>query len=403
METSLEIIFVDDEQRILDGLRRQLHHRRAQWNMRFALSGAEALRMMKENPADIVVSDMRMPGMTGSQLCRQLVASYPETTRIILSGQTDQADLLRDVACIHQYLQKPCDSTQLCAAIERTFKLSRRISQPILRRAVNRITSLPPSLKNYQAVIEELSKDDPSTSKVAELVAADPAMSAKLMQLVNSAFFGMPRRITSVKEAVVLLGIRTLKGIIVAGRMFDLVSEGDAVPNCAADLGGVVDSLWSASFEIGELAGRLAKQNGASEAEQDTARLAGLLSLLGRAALATGMPAEYARVIASARGSGRPISLVESEVFQSTQDELTAYALGLWAFSDDLVAAVACQSRPSAVTPAKRHHAAGYLHLARWFHQDHSSALEGRMELDPAFAARPEIAAVIDEKRKKAA
>src|SRR5690349_17636118 len=111
---SLSVLFVDDEPRVLDGLRRTLHNHRERWTMRFAKDAAEALAMLAVEPSDVVVADMRMPGMNGGELLRVVHDRFPQTTRIVLSGQTDSFGLCRHLGSVHHYLHKPCDPPVLC-------------------------------------------------------------------------------------------------------------------------------------------------------------------------------------------------------------------------------------------------------------------------------------------------
>ncbi len=74
---SLHVLFVDDEQAILDGLRNSLRKERKRWDMSFALGGQQALEAMKQTPADVVITDMRMPGMDGAELLRQIQRDFP--------------------------------------------------------------------------------------------------------------------------------------------------------------------------------------------------------------------------------------------------------------------------------------------------------------------------------------
>lgn len=401
----LDILFVDDEERILDGLRRQLRSHRATWEIRYALSGAEALRTLAQRPADVVISDMRMPGMSGGQLLRQVQREYPQTTRIILSGQTDQSDLIRDLTFIHQYLQKPCEASRLCNAIERTCKLSRQLQQSNLRLAANRITALPPSSHQFQALVTELSKDDANIQSVAILVAADPALTAKLMQLVNSAFFGMPRRINGVKDAIILLGLKTLRSIVIASQMFDAVnvSVEASLEISIAEQQTRVEAIWRESVAIGEIAAGLAAADGAEDADQQAARLAGLLSLIGRAILLTGMPGDYAKIISTPHDGSITLAQREAEQFHASQDDVTAYSMGLWAFSDELVAAAANQSSPSRLPQMRPHHPAGYLHLARALHPRTLFGISDSVALDMEYLTNPSVAALIGRQRKIAA
>ena len=109
------LLFVDDEQPILDGLRNVLRPDRRRWSMRFALGGARALEEMAAAPADVVVTDMRMPGMDGLELLRQVQAAWPDAARVVLSGYADLAAVASAASVAHQYLLKPGDAEILLA------------------------------------------------------------------------------------------------------------------------------------------------------------------------------------------------------------------------------------------------------------------------------------------------
>ncbi len=390
------LLFVDDEQRILDGLRRQLHTHRQHWNMRFASSGAEAIKMLEAQPADMLVTDMRMPGMTGGQLLRHALDTWPQMARVVLSGQTDQSELIQDVGCVHQYLQKPCDALVLCQSIERTIALFRQLRQPQLRLATTRIVALPPSSQTYNDLSEELSKEQADVSKVARIVERDPALSAKLLQLVNSAFFGMPRKMSSPREAILCLGLRTLQAIVCSSRIFEFVRSGVKQP-------AQLDALWQRSFEIGEEAARLAKAAGGTDAVQQNARLAGLLCLIGRGILLTSEPVKYKQLIEAARTSGQSLAECELSLFGASQDDVTAYAMGLWAFSDEIVSAMTYQSAPSRLPDAGPRHPVAYLQLARCACSAENSGIDDQMELDQAFAAKHGLDTFIQTNKRSAA
>jgi HD-like signal output (HDOD) protein len=386
----LNVLFVDDERNVLDGLRRQLRAQRDTWEIRFALSGEAALALLAETPADIVVSDMRMPTMHGGQLLAKVRDLYPQAVRLMLSGQTDQSELMRDIGCIHQFLQKPCDGPVLCQAIERTWSLMQRLKLPALREATNRVNALPPSSETYRALVAELSKVDASTDEVCRLVADDPALTAKLLQLINSAFFGMPRKVADPREAVVLLGLKIIHGIVIAGRLFEFISQQSQHQQTVA-------KLWEASVAIGKSAANIARQNGESEAVASSARLAGLLSLIGRVILLNTTPDSYAQVIARVAAERCGYTEAEMHVYGATQDQVTAYALGIWQFPNDLVDAVAFQSSPSQRSAPEINKMVGYLHIARSLHRSIASGLDGGGELDAAFLDANGFSALISQ------
>ena len=133
---SAKIIFVDDELHVLDGLRRMLRSVSKEWDLRFAESGEAALAMLEQQPADVIVSDMRMPRMDGAELLRKVKEKYPGSVRIILSGYADEEAILRTVGPAHQYLAKPCDSKLLISTINRALGLRKYLASPEIQRLV---------------------------------------------------------------------------------------------------------------------------------------------------------------------------------------------------------------------------------------------------------------------------
>ncbi len=189
----MRVLFVDDEPNILNGLRRILRGQRKEWDMSFVESGQLALETFDETPCDVIVSDMKMPGMNGAELLSQIQEKYPATIRIALSGETDSNMIYRCVQHAHQYLAKPCDAETLVGAVQRAFTLRNLVHDEKLEAIVADMTSLPSMPEQYQKIMEEMQRDDPSLQKVGQIIETDVAMSAKILQLVNSAFFGLAR------------------------------------------------------------------------------------------------------------------------------------------------------------------------------------------------------------------
>src|SRR4051794_31980839 len=106
----IRILFVDDEVRVLDGVRRLLHHLHGDWQMSFATSGQQALEILSQGGFDVIVTDIRMPGMNGIELLAIAKELYPGIVRIVLSGQSDRDLTLKSALNAHQYLSKPCDA-----------------------------------------------------------------------------------------------------------------------------------------------------------------------------------------------------------------------------------------------------------------------------------------------------
>ena len=124
------VLFVDDEPAILASLRTLLHRDRKRWEMVFATGGDAALAEAAKAPLDVVVSDMRMPGMDGATLLARIQAEYPATVRIMLTGHADREAIVRALPALHQLLTKPCDGEVLRDAIERGMKLAAMTRSP---------------------------------------------------------------------------------------------------------------------------------------------------------------------------------------------------------------------------------------------------------------------------------
>ena len=117
------ILFVDDQQQVLDSLRDALRPQRHEWEMLFATSGADALAELERAPCDVVVSDMRMPGMDGAALLGHVEHSHPAAIRIVLSGSTEREVVMRAAAVAHRLLAKPCDVEELVRVVTRSCAL----------------------------------------------------------------------------------------------------------------------------------------------------------------------------------------------------------------------------------------------------------------------------------------
>ncbi|MEP6847348.1 MAG: response regulator [Acidobacteriota bacterium] len=332
----INILFVDDEPNILEGLQRTLRSLRHEWEMSFAGSGAQGLALLEEKSIDVVVSDMKMPGMDGSQFLNAVMEKYPHIVRIILSGYSEKEMILKSVGIAHQYLSKPCDAEILKATVLRVCALRNLLTDENLRRLVSQLPNVPSLPLLYTELVDELAKNDPSTKKVGEIVKKDIGMTVKILQIVNSAFFGLRRRISDSKEAVEFLGLDTIASLTLS---LGVISQFEAhLPK------GLFATIWNHSVAVGALAAKIA---GAESREVvSDAFTAGLLHDIGRVVLAINLPKKFESVKEIAIRDG--VSRVEAErrVFGATHSEVGGYLLGLWGLPSTVVQAVAFHDTP---------------------------------------------------------
>jgi HD-like signal output (HDOD) protein/CheY-like chemotaxis protein len=337
------ILFVDDEPMILQGIQHSLRGMRAEWEVELANSGAEALETMEKSPFDVVITDMRMPGMDGAQLLDLVKARYPRTVRIILSGQSDRETILRSVGPSHQYLSKPCDLDELKQRLKRAFALRDVLNDTHLKEVIGRLKTVPSLPALYVAVTEALRSPETPIRAIGDLVAQDMGMCAKVLQLANSAFFGLSCHVSNPQQAVSLIGVENLKALVLSVQVFS-----DLGGSLTADLG----FLWNHSMTTASFARAIARAERSSGVVRDDAFTAGLLHDVGRLVLASAFGDEYRRVLKRTEEPGVQLAECEGDAFGCTHNGVGAYLLGLWGLTDSIVEAVAWHHQPARAQPS---------------------------------------------------
>ena len=329
------VLFVDDEPNILQGLRRMLRGMRKEWEMAFANSGQEALALMAEQDFDVVVTDMMMPGMDGAQLLNEIKQRYPNVIRIILSGHADRELIMSSLGATHQYLSKPCSADVLKAAVERAFNLNSLFEEdPTLKPLISRVQSLPSVPALYIQVMEELRNPDTTINRIGEIVAQDPAMTAKILQLINSAFFGLSKPVSDPARAVRLLGMDTVRMLVLSAHVFKQFDK-DAIRDFN------LDALWYHGTIVGHFARQIARSEGADDDTCNDAMMAGILHDIGKLILLVNLPGEYRQLLQMAAREEADLFELERMYFGASHAEIGAYLLGLWGLPNPIVEAVA--------------------------------------------------------------
>jgi HD-like signal output (HDOD) protein len=332
------ILFVDDEPAVLQGLARLIRSLHTDWELAFATSGRQALDILAAATYDVIVTDMRMPGMDGGSLLREVMHRHPHMVRIVLSGQAEQATILASIGSTHQYLWKPCDPETLQQTLRRACALRTSLADEALKRLVSRLDGLPSPPALYFAVLDECRSPRTSVVRIADIVAQDVAMSAKILQLVNSAFFGRRRRVTSPLQAVQLLGLNTVTALMLSAHVFSEFRG-------SAKATRFVDRLHAHSLAASAAARLIAASEDCSHEIVDDASVAALLHDIGELILITNLADQYDRAVAL-HEDGLPLSEAETEIFGATHAAVGAYLLGLWGLPDAVVEAVACHDTP---------------------------------------------------------
>lgn len=339
------ILFVDDEPKVLDGLRRMLRGLRHEWSMEFITRPEDALQYLATNQVDVLVSDLRMPGMDGAELMSRVKELYPHVIRIILSGQSDKEKSCKAVESTHQFLAKPCDAETLQDAILRTSARQARLNSDAIKKLVSGLTTLPSPPAIWSRLIEILNSPDASIADAGVLISQDLAMSAKILQVVNSSFFGLPRHISGPEEAVALLGVDTVKALVISVGVF--LQHCDRLPR-----GVSLEHITEHSLQVGLACRRIAEFERMPAREIDDAFMAGLLHDVGKLIFIGNYPREYEEALDLAKSTDVPVWQAESAIFGASHADVGAYLLVLWGLPETIVDAVAFHHTPAEWHPS---------------------------------------------------
>jgi len=342
-----QILFVDDQPNILAGIRRMLHKMRDEWNMEFCESGKEALALMEKQPFDLVVSDMMMPEMNGAQLLKKVRELYPGTVRFILSGHSDRELILQSVGYAHQYIAKPCDADKLKNYLNSSSGLRQILSNPELHARIAKVKTLPSPPDIYDQIVLELQSETASIDTIAKLISKDISLSAKLLQIVNSAFFGIPQHVESVAKAVNYLGLNTVQGLVLTAGIHDQLKDSDISENS-------LELIFNHCIVVGSHAKKIASEIGLQQKDTEDALMAGLMHDIGKLVMLANFKDEMNTAIKLAHEKSLQPYLAEKEILGANHGVIGAHLLSLWGLHDPILEAVAFHHNPQHNTQPTR-------------------------------------------------
>jgi len=336
------ILFVDDEVMVLKGLRRMLFRKRNQWDMDFVSSGVEALEKMGESSCDVIVTDMLMPGMSGEELLKEVRKNHPKVVRITLSGQAHRDFAEGYIFPSHQDLVKPCDEKTLTRVIEDALRASDLQVGGRVKKILARIDSLPVLPKLIVDMVDALQQSPVDLDLVGDLASRDVGMSAKLLSLVNSPYFGFRRKVADPSQAVVLLGAEAMRALVLTLHAFSCFKP-DGVPGFSLKL------LWDHCTRTSCIAKQLALFEGLDKEAVGQVSMAALLHDLGKLLLCADFTDEYNRILGEVRETNQVVSEVERKVLGTTHAQIGAYLLALWGIPSEVVDVIANHHSPQAL------------------------------------------------------
>lgn len=336
----MTVLFVDDEPQSLRDLERLCAVADVEWDSEFALGGEQAIAMMADTRFDAVVTEMRMQGMDGASLLNYVSAHHPDTVRVVLSKQSDRDAVLRSIVSMHQFLPKPCDAFALKTTIDRARSLRDLLVSDSLQRLVGGLTHLPSVPAVYRQLTQELRNEDASISSIGEIVAQDAAMTAKVLQLVNSAIFCLRHHISDPVKAVSLLGASTLKSLVLAVGIFQEFEQFGASRFSA-------DALMHHCLRVSRITKRIGQYEKLEDDLLEDAITAATLHDIGKLVLNSIDPKTCAQARLKSEIDDIPLWQAERVIFGADHAAIGAYLLSTWGLPQTIVEVVALHHTPT--------------------------------------------------------
>ncbi len=338
VKAARRILFVDDDELILRSMERVLRRPAAEsgWELCFATDGDAALEEMARCPVEVILADANMAKMSGATLLRKVQERDPAVVRILLSGHTGLDVLRMALPYAHQFLPKPCDGQLLRSTLDSACGLRGLLARPDMRQLVGASNELPSAPRTFIELSNALANPNASARMVSEIIERDIGISARVLQLVSSAFYGLPRAVTSIGGAVAYLGVEVIKAIVLSvevSRMFPLTQS---IPDFS------VDALQQQGMKVSQLAKRILGH----EPGGDVLLVAGLLQDTGQLVLASRAASRFGIALSTASARKQPLQESEVELFGASHAEIGAYLLGLWGLPQRVVAAVGNHLEP---------------------------------------------------------
>jgi HD-like signal output (HDOD) protein/CheY-like chemotaxis protein len=373
------ILFVGEDQPLWQEFENHSISSDGPWMTDFAGTGQEALILVDQKQFDAVVVDVQLSGMSGIELLDRIMVRQPKALRVIISDIEDAERTVKCVGKAHQHLLKPCDALMVSQALHQALTLQSWLPGENVRELISRMRWVPSPPGIYAQIVTEMQSMDASVEKIGKLIAQDPAITAKILQLANSAAYALQLQVVEPVEAVSYIGLETTKALVLLAHTFSSFDRLSLV-------GFSVESLWDHSVATGQFAKRIAIMENAGSEIAEESFAGGLLHDIGKLLFAANLSEPFGQALALARAKNERLWEIEAQLFGASHAEVGACVLGIWGLPMPIVKAVALHHYPA------RHGGSGFspltaVHVANVLdHETRGSSSNGpRPELDPVY------------------
>lgn len=334
-----KILYVDPYENEARKLLFDLMQMEPQWELIHVSSSLAALASLRDNAIDAVIADMDLPDASGVKLLDSVMLARPRAVRFAISGMKDMNVLLRSVGTAHQYLVRPIDAATLRSTLRRAFSLELWLPSEKVVKLLTASPQIPSPPRLYFQAVRVMRSEDSSLEDVGAIISQDPAMTAKILQAVNSPIFGLGKSVVNPAEAVFYLGGQVTLSLMLVAHTYSYF-------DMAKGVGLSIENLWRHSLAVGRFAAKIATMEGANPALSDEASTAGMLHDIGKLVLAANHNEMYRKAVELTKTSGCAVWEAEEQVFGVNHAEVGACLAVMWGLPASAVEAIALHHHP---------------------------------------------------------
>ncbi len=340
MSMNKRILFVSEDQALCQEFQAQCPEAESAWTVQHVQTEEEATALCQQQTFAAVVADVNLNGKSGNDLLDAFMRRQPKALRIVISDPADVPSTIKCLGHAHHHVLKPCSAKTLLHALEQAFAQEAWLPSEPLQGFIAQMRQVPSPLKSYQQIVQEMKSPTCSLEKIGSLIAQDPAVAAKVLQLANSTVFGRELNVVNPAEAIAYIGLETTKAVVLLAHTF---SSFDNLRLARFS----IEDLWRHSVEVGRLARRVVELEKAGEDVAEQAFAAGLLHDIGKLLFAANHPGVFTKVLRLAREQQCNLWEAESQVMPGVgHAELGATVLGIWGLPKTITEAVALHHSP---------------------------------------------------------
>jgi putative nucleotidyltransferase with HDIG domain len=357
---SKRILFVGGDQTLCRDFQAHCLGPESAWTVQHIANEDEALALCHQQTMAAVVADVNVNGKSGTELLDSFMRRQPKALRIIISDLSDVESTMKCIGHAHHHLLKPCSAQTLLHALEQAFEQEAWLPSEPVQGLIAQMRQVPSPLKAYTQMVEEMNSPTCSLEKIGQLVAQDPAVTAKVLQLANSAVFGLELNVIHPAEAIGYIGLETTKAVVLLAHTFSSFDHLRLVRFS-------IEDLWRHSVEVARLAKRVAEMENAGEEMVEQSFVAGLLHDIGKLLFAANHGGLFSKVLRITREQRCNLWEAEAQVLPGVgHAELGATVLGIWGLPKSITEAVALhhvpwRQRDHAFSPVAAVHVANIL------------------------------------------